>query len=82
MHVGPASDAETGPDGKGDQRLSDFHDHGPGRSTRCERLREFQDQRPNFNVHDDSPPLVKLKRSGPNLNDLRKISPNVPPSIG
>ncbi len=52
------------------QRLR--QDVGPGRSTRCARVREFQDQRPIWIPHEVKPLLPKLNTSGPNFIRLRK----------
>ena len=48
---------------------------GPGRSTRCWRCFEFQDQRQTLKLHEEKPFFVKLNRNGPNRKLFRKISP-------
>ena len=46
-------------------------ENGPGRSNRCARAFEFQDQRPIFRLHDENPFCVMLRRNGPNRTTFR-----------
>lgn len=55
--------------------LSCFQETGPGRSTRCARAREFQDQGPILMLHEENPFSVKLRISGPIFLRLRNIKP-------
>lgn len=55
--------------------LSCFQDSGPGRSTRCARAFEFQDQRPILTVQEERPRCVKFRISGPNFLLLRYMMP-------
>ena len=58
-----------------DRDLSCFQDSGPGRSTRCARALEFQDQRPILMLHEEKPFSVKFRMIGPYFLRLRNMRP-------